>query len=86
VEELLLWLGLGAIGYYLSKKKDVVAEKIKKAIEGARKFLTYVGIILVFSFLSGMFYAFFVLGCSMGGMAFWAPIVLFFLLVIYYYL
>ena len=86
MEELLLWLGLGAVGYFLSKKKDEVAGKVKKALEGARKFLTYVAIIITFSFLAGMFYAFFVLGCSMSGLAFWAPIALFFLLVIYYYL
>jgi len=87
IEELLFWLALGVIGYYVTKRSGGnVGEKIKQAIEGASKVVTYVLIVLLFAFLAGMFYAFFVLGCVMSGWAFWLPIILFFLLVIYYYL
>ncbi len=86
--DILFWIALGVIGYFLIGKSgasEKLSQKVKEALEGATKFLTYIFMVLLFFFIAGMLYGIYIVGEGVTSFYFWAPIILFFLLVIYYY-
>ncbi len=87
-EDLLTFLLVLGGAYLAYKNKDKIsksfAEKVNAALQGAKKFVTFVFIVLGIAFILGELYAAMIYGYFPHDELFWLPFYILFLLLLYY--